>query len=34
MVYFELYNYTSQVPVVEQGVETAASKLGTDKSRG
>jgi len=32
IVYFKLYK--SQVPVVEQAIETAALMLGTDKSRG
>jgi len=32
IVYFKLYK--SQVPVVEQAIETAAMMLGTDKSRG
>ena len=32
IVYFKLY--TSQIPVVEQAIETAALMLGTDKSRG
>ena len=32
IVYFKLYN--SQVPVVEQAMETAALMLGSDKSRG
>ena len=32
LVYFKLYK--SQVPVVEQAIETAALMLGTDKSRG
>ena len=32
MVYFKLYK--SQIPVVEQAIETAALMLGTDKSRG
>jgi len=32
MVYFKLYK--SQLPVVEQAIETAALMLGTDKSRG
>jgi hypothetical protein len=30
--YFKLYQ--SQIPVVEQAIETAAAMLGTDKSRG
>jgi hypothetical protein len=32
IIYFKLYK--SQVPVVEQAIETAATMLGTDKSRG
>jgi hypothetical protein len=32
IVYFKLYK--SQIPVVEQAIETAALMLGTDKSRG
>jgi hypothetical protein len=32
IVYFMLYK--SQIPVVEQAIETAAMMLGTDKSRG
>ncbi len=32
IVYFKLYK--SQIPVVEQALETAAMMLGTDKSRG
>src|SRR3989441_13282356 len=32
IIYFKLYN--SQLPVVEQALETAALMLGTDKSRG
>jgi hypothetical protein len=32
IIYFKLYK--SQVPVVEQAVETAALMLGSDKSRG
>jgi hypothetical protein len=32
IVYFKLYK--SQMPVVEQAIETAALMLGTDKSRG
>jgi hypothetical protein len=32
IVYFKLYK--SQIPVVEQALETAALVLGTDKSRG
>ena len=32
IVYFKLYQ--SQIPVVEQAIETAALMLGTDKSRG
>jgi hypothetical protein len=32
IVYFKLY--TSQVPVIEQAIETAALMLGSDKSRG
>ena len=32
IVYFKLYK--TQIPVVEQAIETAASMLGTDKSRG
>ena len=32
IIYFKLYN--SQLPVVEQAIETAALMLGTDKSRG
>jgi hypothetical protein len=32
IIYFKLYK--SQVPVVEQAIETAAIMLGTDKSRG
>jgi hypothetical protein len=31
-VYFKLYK--SQIPVIEQAIETAALMLGTDKSRG
>ena len=31
-MYFKLYK--SQIPVVEQAVETAALMLGTEKSRG
>ena len=32
IVYFKLYK--SQIPVVDQAIETAALMLGTDKSRG
>ena len=32
IIYFKLYK--SQIPVVEQAIETAAMMLGTDKSRG
>ena len=32
IIYFKLYK--TQIPVVEQAVETAALMLGTDKSRG
>jgi hypothetical protein len=32
IVYFELYK--SQIPVIEQAIETAALMLGSDKSRG
>jgi hypothetical protein len=32
LIYFKVY--TSQVPVIEQAIETAALILGTDKSRG
>ena len=32
IIYFKLYN--SQIPVVEQAIETAGLMLGTDKSRG
>ena len=32
MVYFKLYK--SQIPIVEQAIETAALMLGSDKSRG
>ena len=32
IIYFKLYK--SQIPVVEQALETAALMLGTDKSRG
>ena len=32
IIYFKLYK--SQIPVVEQAMETAARMLGTDKSRG
>ena len=32
MIYFKLYK--SQIPVVEQAIETAARMLGSDKSRG
>ncbi len=32
IIYFKLYK--SQIPVVEQAIETAALLLGTDKSRG
>jgi hypothetical protein len=32
LIYFKLYK--SQIPVVEQALETAALMLGTDKSRG
>ena len=32
IVYFKLYK--TQIPVVEQAIETAALMLGTDKSRG
>ena len=31
-IYFNLYK--SQIPVIEQAIETAALMLGTDKSRG
>jgi len=31
-IYFKLYK--SQIPVIEQAIETAALMLGTDKSRG
>ena len=32
LIYFKVYK--SQIPVIEQAVETAAQMLGTDKSRG
>jgi hypothetical protein len=32
LIYFKVY--TSQIPVIEQAIETAALMLGTDKSRG
>ena len=32
IIYFKLYK--SQIPVVDQAIETAALMLGTDKSRG
>ena len=32
LIYFKLYK--SQIPVIEQAIETAALMLGTDKSRG
>jgi hypothetical protein len=32
LVYFKLYK--SQIPVIEQAIETAAFMLGSDKSRG
>jgi hypothetical protein len=32
LIYFKLYK--SQLPVIEQAIETAALMLGTDKSRG
>ena len=32
IIYFKIY--TSQIPVIEQALETAALMLGTDKSRG
>ncbi|MGA7568428.1 MAG: hypothetical protein WBW53_20410, partial [Terriglobales bacterium] len=32
IVYFKFYE--SQIPVIEQAIETAALMLGTDKSRG
>jgi hypothetical protein len=32
IIYFKLY--TSQIPVIEQAIETAALMLGSDKSRG
>ena len=32
IIYFKLYK--SQIPVIEQAMETAAMMLGTDKSRG
>jgi hypothetical protein len=32
IIYFKLYK--SQIPVIEQAIETAAMMLGTDKSRG
>jgi len=32
LIYFKLYK--SQVPVIEQAIETAALMLGSDKSRG
>ncbi len=32
MIYFKIYK--SQIPVIEQAIETAARMLGTDKSRG
>jgi len=32
LIYFKVYQ--SQIPVIEQAIETAARMLGTDKSRG
>ena len=32
MIYFKVYK--SQIPVIEQAIETAALMLGTDRSRG
>jgi hypothetical protein len=32
LIYFKVYK--SQIPVIEQAIETAAGMLGTDKSRG
>jgi hypothetical protein len=32
LIYFKVYK--SQIPVIEQAIETAAMMLGTDKSRG
>jgi len=32
LIYFEVYK--SQIPVIEQAIETAARMLGSDKSRG
>ncbi len=32
LIYFKVYK--SQIPVIEQAIETAALMLGTDKSRG
>jgi len=32
IIYFKLYK--SQIPIIEQAIETAALMLGTDKSRG
>ena len=32
LIYFKVY--TSQIPVIEQAIETAARMLGSDKSRG
>ena len=32
MIYFKIYK--SQIPVIEQAIETAALMLGSDKSRG
>ncbi len=32
MIYFKVYK--SQIPVIEQAIETAARMLGSDKSRG
>jgi hypothetical protein len=32
LIYFKLYK--SQIPVIEQAIETAAMMLGSDKSRG
>jgi hypothetical protein len=32
IIYFKIYK--SQIPVIEQAIETAALMLGTDKSRG
>ena len=32
IIYFKLYE--SQIPIIEQAIETAALMLGTDKSRG